>query len=169
MNKQSRFKSGFNTKKGLYKPKNPEKYVGALDDCMYMSSWELKFMIYCDNRSEILKWGSECFHIPYVMERKDPKSGAIKKSNHKYWPDFYMEVIDPSSESGVKKFVIEVKPFKETIQPVAPKRFSTKAMKNFEYAIISYQKNMYKWSKAKEFCDMRGMEFKIITEKELGL
>ena len=169
MNKKGRFNTGHKSKKGTYTPKNPEKYIGDVNDIMYMSSWELKFMIYCDNRSEILKWGSECFHIPYTMERKDPKTGVIKKTNHKYYPDFYMEVIDPESPDGFKKYVIEVKPSSETVQPVPPKKFSTKAMKNFEYAIVAFQKNMYKWSRAKDFCDARGMNFMLVTEKHLGL
>jgi len=169
MNKKNRFNTGHKSKKGLYKPQNPDKYIGDLSDVMYMSSWELKFMIYCDNRSEILKWGSECFHIPYQMERKNPETGAIKKTNHKYWPDFYMEVVDPESETGYKKIVVEVKPSGETVQPVPPKKFSTKAMKNFEYSIVAFQKNMYKWARAEEFCKSRDMTFMIITEKHLGL
>jgi len=169
VNKKGRFNTGHKSKKGLYHPKNPEKYIGDITDVMYMSSWELKFMIYCDNRSEILKWGSECFHISYQMERKNHETGALKKSNHKYWPDFYMEVIDPDSPDGVKKFVVEVKPLHETVQPIPPKKFSTKAMRNFEYAIVAFQKNMYKWAKAKEFCDARGMHFILVTEKHLGL
>lgn len=169
MNKKQRFNTGHKSKKGLYKPQNPEKYIGDPNDIMYMSSWELKFMIYCDNRSEILKWGSECFHIPYVMERKDPKTGVIKKTNHKYYPDFYLEVVDPNSDEGYKKIVVEVKPSSETVQPTPPKKFSTKAMKNFEYSIKAFEKNMYKWAKAKDFCEARGMDFMLITEKHLGL
>lgn len=169
MNKKGRFNTGHKSKKGLYTPKNPEKYIGDLSDIMYMSSWELKFMIYCDHRSEILKWGSECFFVPYTMERKDPKTGAIKKTNHKYYPDFYLEVIDPNSPEGFKRLVVEVKPSSEVNEPKPPKKFSTKAMKNFEYAITAYQKNMYKWSKTKEYCSARGMEFMLVTEKHLGL
>lgn len=171
MNKKSRLKntSGSRSKKGVYNPINPDKYVGDVNDVVYMSSWELKFMIYCDNRSEIIRWGSEAFHIPYIMERKNQETGVIKKTNHKYWPDFYMEVLDPNSPGGVKKIVVEVKPSNETVQPVPPKKFSTKAMKNFEYAIVSFQKNMYKWERAKTFCEDRGMTFMIITEKHLGL
>ena len=169
MNKKGRFNTGHKSKKGLYTPQNPEKYIGDLSEIMYMSSWELKFMVYCDNRSEILRWGSECFYVPYTMEKTDPKTGKLKITNHKYWPDFYLEVVDPNSEEGFKKLLVEVKPEKETVMPKQPKKFSTKAMRNFEYALVAFEKNRYKWRKTVEFCKARDIEFKIITEKHLGL
>ena len=33
---------------------------------------------------------------------------------------------------------------------------------------VEYIKNQAKWNAAKQYCDDNGMEFKIITEKELG-
>jgi hypothetical protein len=34
---------------------------------------------------------------------------------------------------------------------------------------INYARNQAKWKAAKEFCDDRQLEFRIMTEKELGL
>ena len=33
---------------------------------------------------------------------------------------------------------------------------------------FEYIKNQAKWSAAKQYCDDKGMQFKIITEKDLG-
>lgn len=168
MNKAERFNSGSKTKKGKFMPVNKDKYVGDINDITYLSSWELRFMHYCDRTEEVLRWGSENFYIPYTMETKD-KNGFRKVSNHRYFPDFYMEVKDESMPLGYKKIVVEVKPHHETIRPVAPKKFTTKSARNFEYAIKAYQKNMFKWNHALEYCKSRDMQFMIITEKHLGL
>ena len=46
-----------------------------------------------------------------------------------------------------------------------PKRKTKKwIQENYEYA-----KNQAKWKAAKEYCDDRMMEFKILTEEELGI
>ena len=56
-----------------------------------------------------------------------------------------------------KKFIIEIKPFKETIQTK-----KTSVRDAFVIAI-----NYAKWEAAKAFCDKNGMGFKVLTEKEL--
>ena len=55
------------TAKGKFTPKNPEKYIGQRDPT-YRSSWELSFMLFCDNNPAIENWASESIKIPY----KDP-------------------------------------------------------------------------------------------------
>lgn len=166
MNKAQRFNTTNKSKKGFYVIQNPEKYIGDPANIMYMSSYEHRFMVYCDFTEAIVKWGSEYMFIPYVMEKKNPETGVIKKTNHKYFPDFYMEVL---TGNEIKKYIVEIKPSNETVPPVAPKSFTTKSMRNFEYSITAYEKNMYKWSKAKEYCDARGLIFKLITEKDLNI
>ena len=61
--------------------------------------------------------------------------------------------------------MIEVKPKKQTRPPKTPKRQT----KSYIYETTEYAKNMAKWKAAKEFCDDRRIEFKIITEDELGI
>ena len=59
--------------KGRYRPSNPKKYKGNPSNIVYRSLWERKFMVYCDNHTKILEWGSEEIIIPYLS----PVDGAI--------------------------------------------------------------------------------------------
>ena len=72
--------------KGKYKVKNPSKYVGAVDNVVYRSSWERRFMVYADTNPNVVKWNSEGLVIPYVS----PVDGKV----HRYFPDFWIEVKD---------------------------------------------------------------------------
>jgi hypothetical protein len=60
---------------GLFHPQNPEKYKGDSNNIIYRSSWELKFMKYCDRNDKILEWGSEEFFIPYL----DPTTNKVRR------------------------------------------------------------------------------------------
>ena len=71
-------------KSGLYKPNNPKKYKGNPTTIIYRSSWEQKFMKFCDRTSSIVEWGSEEYIIPY----RCPTDGR----RHRYYPDFYIKV-----------------------------------------------------------------------------
>jgi len=64
-----------------------------------------------------------------------------------------------------KTYLIEVKPKKQTLPPVK----KSKVTKNFIYETKTYAVNQAKWKAAKEWCDDRLIEFKIITEDELGI
>ena len=62
--------------------------------------------------------------------------------------------------------VVEVKPKKETKMPnVNPK----KRTKSWAQSVQTYAVNQAKWKAADEWCKDRKIEFKIITEKELGI
>jgi hypothetical protein len=141
---------------GKFHPQNPEKYKGDYKNIIYRSSWELKFMRYCDRNQNILEWGSEEFYIPYY----DPTTKKVRK----YFPDFIMKVKE--SNGSIKKYIIEIKPKNQTIPPVKTPK---KRNKTFITEALTYEKNIAKWKAAKEFCDDRMIEFKIITEVELGL
>lgn len=142
------------TLKGIYKPSNPQKYIGNANNIVYRSSWERKFMRYCDTNTSILKWASEEIAIKYY--------NPVKKRAARYFPDFYMEYVD--KEGKRKKCLIEVKPAKETRPPTYKRR-----TKNVLIAEAMYSQNQAKWAAAKEFCLDNGWEFKILTEKELGV
>lgn len=141
---------------GKFHPQNPEKYKGDCKNIIYRSSWELKFMRYCDRNENILEWGSEEFYIPYY----DPTTRKVRK----YFPDFIMKVKE--SNGSIKKYIIEIKPKNQTIPPIKTPK---KRNKTFITEALTYEKNIAKWKAAKEFCDDRMIEFKIITEVELGL
>lgn len=140
---------------GKFNPQNPEKYKGDSHNIIYRSSWELKFMRYCDRNNAILEWGSEEFFIPYF----DPTTNKVRR----YFPDFIVKIKESSGR--IKKYLIEVKPQRQTVPPVAGK----KKRKTLITEALTYEKNLAKWKAAKEWCLDRGLEFKIITEKELGI
>ena len=98
--------------KGKYYPSYPRKYKGDPTNIIYRSLWERKFMVYCDKNESILEWASEEIAIPY----RSPIDNRV----HRYFPDFYMKVKERGGK--VKRYVIEVKPSKQTKQPVKPKR-----------------------------------------------
>ena len=93
--------------KGRYNPVNPKKYKGNSHNIIYRSLWERKFMVYCDTNDKVLEWGSEEIIIPYIS----PWDGK----KHRYFPDFYIKV--KQSNGNLKKFIIEVKPKKQTRPP----------------------------------------------------
>lgn len=144
--------------KGPYHIQNPEKYIGDPTQCIYESSWEMKFMVYLDLNTSISRWGSEIIVIPYQDE---------KGKYHRYHTDFYYEKIDESNPEEHKRVVVEIKPDKETRQPNPPKDFTPKKLESFEYQLKTYQKNLYKWTRSIEWCKKNKMEFIIITEKHL--
>jgi hypothetical protein len=141
---------------GRFHPQNPEKYKGDYKNIIYRSSWEIKFMRYCDRNPNILEWGSEEFFIPYL----DPTTNKVRR----YFPDFFIKVKTSSNE--IKRYVIEVKPKRQT---VPPQQTPKKRQKTFINEVMTYEKNIAKWKAAREFCEDRRIEFKIITEDDLGL
>ena len=138
---------------GFFHPQNPEKYVGNPNNIVYRSGWELKFMQWCDRNPNIIKYGSEETIIPYY--------NPIKNKICNYYPDFIIQVREQNGET--KTYLIEVKPKKQTKPPVKKSR----ATKSFIYETKTYAVNQAKWKAAKEWCDDRKIEFKIITEEEL--
>ena len=140
--------------KSKYKPSHPRKYKGNAENIICRSSWERKFCRYCDLNENILEWGSEEFYIPYVS--------PVDRKVHKYFPDFIIKVRESSGE--VKTYVIEVKPKRETAPPtVGKKQRKTLIKESTTYAI-----NQAKWKSAREFCEDKGMEFKIFTEDHIN-
>ena len=141
--------------KGKYYPSFPRKYKGDPTNIIYRSLWERKFMVYCDKNQNILEWASEEIAIPY----RSPIDNRV----HRYFPDFYMKVKETNGK--IKNYMIEVKPAKQTIPPKKPKRQT----KGYIREAYEYAKNQAKWKMAREFCADRQWEFKVVTEKELGI
>jgi hypothetical protein len=141
---------------GKFSPKNYKKYKGNPTNIIYRSSWELKFMNYCDLNENILEWSSEEIVIPYLS--------PLDQKFHRYFVDFWIKVKDRNGE--IKKYLIEIKPKRYTQPPNQNPNRKTKkwVSENYEYV-----KNQAKWKAAKEYCADRLMEFKLITEEELGL
>ena len=141
--------------RGKYKPRCIYKYKGDPTKIVYRSLWELKFMKYCDSKTNNLEWGSEEIVLPY--------RSPIDNKVHRYYPDFYIKVRETNGK--VKRYIIEIKPQKQTIMPKKQKKQTRGYMKE----VYEYAKNQAKWKAADEFCKDNRIEFKIITEKELGI
>lgn len=127
-------------KQGLFKPKNKSKYVGNVDHIVYRSSWELDVFNFLDLNSNVTKWNSEGIIIPYYMDRK----------KHKYYVDLLVEINE-------KVYLIEIKPYKETVPPKGD---------NIR-ELLTFKKNTLKWNAAREYCKERNIEFLILTEKDI--
>lgn len=139
--------------KGKYKPEKPQKYKGDPNNVIYRSSWELKFMKYCEYNDNILEWGSEEIYIPYVS----PIDGKV----HRYFPDFYIKMKDKTGK--ITKYLIEIKPRQQVIGPQVQKKMT----KRYLSEVMTYAVNQAKWKAAKEFCEDNMWQFMILTEKEL--
>ena len=141
--------------KSIFKPSHPKKYKGDARNIICRSSWERRFCNWCNINESILEWGSEEFWIPYLS--------PIDNRTHRYFPDFIIKVKE--STGVIKTYVIEVKPKRQTKPPIKKKRVS----KSYLYEMKTYSVNQAKWKAADEWCKDRKIEFKIITENELGI
>ena len=141
--------------KGKYKPENPQKYKGNPTNIIYRSLWERKFMLYCDKNLNILEWGSEEIALPY----RSPLDNRV----HRYFPDFYIKVKE--SNGQIKKYLVEIKPKKQTVEP----KIKQRRTKQYIYEVTEWAKNQAKWKAAREFCEDRQWQFKIVTEDDLGI
>ena len=136
------------TYKGRYFPTNPKKYKGNPNQIIYRSLWERQFFRWCENNDDVIRWGSETVVIPYIC-KTDGKG-------HRYFMDVKVKF-----NSG-KTYLIEIKP---EIQTKPPKQQSRKTKKYIK-EVMTYAKNISKWEQAEKYCQHRGWEFKIFTEKE---
>ena len=143
------------TYKGRYRIENIKKYKGDISNVIYRSSWELKFMRWCDSNSSVLEWGSETVIIPY----RSPVDNNI----HRYFVDFYIKIQD--KDKKILKYLIEIKPEKFTKPPPIPQ----KQTKRFIQEVFNYGINQSKWKAASTFCDDRGWKFLVLTERDLGI
>ena len=143
------------TYKGKFRINNPAKYRGDINNVVYRSLWELKFMKWCDTNPNVSEWGSETVIVPYIS--------PLDKKVHRYFVDFYIKV--KSRDGKVQKYVIEIKPERFTKPPAIPQ----KKTKRFVDEVFQYGVNDAKWKAAFEFCNDRNMKFMILTEKDLGI
>ena len=140
---------------GMFRPKNPQKYVGDHRNIVYRSSWEARVMNWLDKNSDIISWASEELIVPYLS----PVDGRW----HRYFPDFLVKV--RTRDGKTKTMMIEVKPKKQTQQPEPQKRKT----KRYITEVMTYGVNQAKWKAANDYCLDRGWEFKVLTEEHLGL
>lgn len=140
---------------GRFKPKFPKKYSGDWKSIIFRSTWELKVMRFLDENPNVLSWSSEEVIVPYVS----PVDGRM----HRYFPDFVAQL--RQADGSIKVVMIEVKPYAQTMPPKAPKRRT----KRFLAEVMTWGTNEAKWASARLYCEQRGWEFMLMTEKDLGL
>jgi len=143
------------TYKGKFRVDNPGKYKGDINNIVYRSLWELRFMKWCDKNPSVEEWGSETVIVPYIS--------PIDRKVHRYFVDFYVKVRNKTG--ALQKYLIEIKPERFTKPPAIPK----KKTKKFIDEVFQYGVNDAKWKAAFEFCKDRNMTFMILTEKDLGI
>ncbi len=141
-------------KQGFFVPKHPSKCMNIMETSepqaiVYRSDWERKFAEKCDESQGVIRWGSEIVKILY----KNP----VKNKMSFYVPDFYMEYLD--ANKCLKKMLIEIKPMGQS---------KLKETAN-GYDKLQFAINTMKWASAIEFCKKRNIEFKVMTERELGV
>ena len=141
---------------GKFRPRNPEKYKGDPTNIIYRSSWERIFMNWCDKKESVVAWQSEEKALWYY----DP----IAKKKRRYFPDFLIKY--ENKDGNIITEMIEIKPKKQVEGPPQKPKRRTKAWMN---AVKTYITNQAKWEAAAKVCEDRGWNFRLITEKELGI
>ena len=136
-------------------PKNASKYIGDYSKIICRSLWERRFCKYLDLNLNVLRWSSEEIIIPYYS--------PVDRKNHRYFPDFFIELKEPSG--NIKTMVIEIKPEKQTKKPTKGRKSKT----TYLGECINYEVNQSKWKYAKKYCEDRGWTFKILTEKDINV
>ena len=136
------------TYKGKYKPKNLKKYRGDYTKITYRSLWERQTFRWIDGEPSIVEWNSEEVVIPYRCQT----DGKM----HRYFIDVYFKT------AAGKKYLIEIKPDKQTRPPT-----STKRTKRFITESLTYIKNQCKWEAATKFASDNNCTFQIWTEHTL--
>jgi hypothetical protein len=136
---------------GVFVPINKEKFMGR--NAVFRSSWERKFMLWADKNPNVLEWSSEQIIVPY----KSPLDNRI----HRYYIDAYIVIKEGDK---IQKYLIEIKPFKQTQPPVESKR---KKKETLLYEKTTWAVNQAKWESAEKFAKSKGAKFLILTEKDL--
>ncbi len=139
----------FRSIKGIYKLRNPNKYLGDKSNVVYRSLLERRFMEFFDSSVSIVNWSSEELHIPYY----NPVKGKISR----YFPDFLVKV--KTKDGTIENWLVEIKPDSQTRPPKTTK--STRVL--VEWAI-----NSSKWNSAQEYCQKNNLKFVILTEKNIS-
>ena len=135
------------TARGKFLIRNPDKYVGV-GEPTYRSSWEMTFMMFCDNNPSIQQWASESVKIPY----QDPLTGKQTV----YVPDFLIVYVDKNMKKHAE--LIEIKPKNQAILESVGKN---------PYNQAQYVKNMAKWQAAQTWCKRMGLRFRVVSEEDL--
>ena len=131
---------------GWYPLSNPEKYIKPADG--YMKSTKL--------------YDGKIF----IQYKSSLEKNAIK------YADLNPKVLKWSQEpfciQYIKKVIVEIKPYDQTIPPKKPKKMTSKQIINYKDSVMTYIVNKAKWNSASNFAKSKGLKFVILTEKQLN-
>lgn len=157
-----------NYQTGEYKLINPSKYFSSTIP-RYKSSFELRFMEWCDKNKKVVRWAYEPYFVDYVFTRPkqlpDWVDQLVDGKSHKYYIDFHVELYD--NENNLKTYLIELKPKSQMSEPNEPKRKTRAATTRYVGAMKEYAKNVCKWETTKIYCKRKGYEFFVLNEDNL--
>jgi len=114
---------------GVYIPKNKDKFIVLKNKqnggkIKFRSSWEYKFLQWCDQNKNVKKVVSEGIPIPYYFENK----------KRKYYPDFLLLYKD-------EKLLIEIKPKNQVLNEMNQAKFNAAKkfceQNNYKFLILT--------------------------------
>lgn len=143
------------SKTGVYFVQHPEKYKGKTAP-IFKSNLERLMMKYLDNNPNIVYWIYEPNPIQYRDYSQIDRTTGRPGKQRKYYIDFVAVV--KTSNNQFQTIWIEVKAYNETIPPKD---------KNNRDAIETWVRNQSKWEAAKKLCESKGIQFVVITDKQL--
>lgn len=141
-------------RRGIFVPKNMDKYIGKSETIEFRSSWEMRALEFFDNNPNVVRWSYEDIQIRYLKPQPD---GTLKMGV--YIPDAYVEYYNRDGQ--LKKEMLEIKPKKQTTRSRS-RKVQQKMYENYVYTV-----NMAKWNAAEQWCKQRGIVFRIITETSI--
>jgi len=112
-------------------------------------------MRYLDSHPSVIEWASEEIVIPYFS--------PVDRKMHRYFPDFWVRT--KTGDNTINTMVIEIKPDIQTRQPVRKEKNTRRYINELK----TFGVNTAKWEAAEQFCLDKKWQFKVLTEKELGL
>lgn len=156
-------------KTGKFVPKNPGKVLEESCELVYKSSLERIIFLWCDNNANVVKWAYEpkTHKIPYKrLSEAGFYSGTGSTEMGVYHPDIYVHHMNKAGK--IEKWLIEIKPYSQSIVPKMPKTFkSEKVKKTWMDKQYTFLKNKAKWETSERYCKSRNMKFMVMTEKTL--
>lgn len=127
--------------------------MGDVNNIVFRSSWERTVFRWADLNTGVASWSSEELIIPYFDESTNKE--------RRYFPD--MIIVNNKGD----KFVVEVKPYDQTVPPKPPKTNRKSTQERYLNETLEYGKNISKWKAAEAWCEKRGFKFIILTEREI--
>jgi hypothetical protein len=137
-----------------WKPRNPEKYVGDINNIIARSSWEIKFLNWLDGHPSVVCWNSENLCVPYLS--------PVDNKQHRYYVDFLAKM--RLKDGSIKTYAIEVKPKAQCLKP-KPSKNKTRMITEMSTYIV----NQAKWTYAEAYCNKLGIKFLVLNEEDLGI